>query len=119
MTLARLCFAVTFQLKFPNIRRMTMLSPKERKDALKAVPHWKHKSQIIRRTFEFKDFPAAIRFVDAIAKVAEKAWHHPDIDVRWNKVTLALTTHDAGGLTAKDISLASKFDALGVRARAK
>lgn len=98
---------------------MTILSTRERTDALKRIPAWKHKSQVIRRTFEFKDFPAAIRFVNATAKVAEKEWHHPDIDIRWNKVTLALTTHDAGGLTAKDIALASKFDALGVRARAK
>jgi 4a-hydroxytetrahydrobiopterin dehydratase len=48
--------------------------------------------------------------VNAVARLAEKAWHHPDIDIRWNKVTLTLTTHDAGGLTKKDFALAKKFD---------
>ena len=54
--------------------------------------------------------PAAIRFVNAVARIAERAWHHPDIDIAWNKVTLTLTTHDAGGLTAKDFELARQFD---------
>jgi 4a-hydroxytetrahydrobiopterin dehydratase len=76
------------------------------------VPDWKKKSATISRTFVFKDFPAAIIFVNAVAKPAEKANHHPDIDIRWNKVTLVLTTHDAGGLTEKDFALAKKFDAL-------
>jgi len=57
----------------------------------------------IARTYQFKDFPAAIQFVNAVAALAEQAWHHPDIDIRWNRVTLALTTHDAGGLTEKDL----------------
>ena len=56
--------------------------------------------------------PAAVRFVNQVAKLAEAAWHHPDIDIRWNKVTLTLTTHDAGGLTRKDFVLARKFDRL-------
>ena len=80
------------------------------KSALASVPDWKKKSTVISRTFQFKDFPAAIKFVDAVARIAEQAWHHPDIDIRWNKVTLALTTHDAGGLTKKDFTLAKKFD---------
>ena len=66
----------------------------------------------IVRTFEFKDFPAAIKFVAAVAALAEQAWHHPDIDIRWNKVTLTLSTHDAGGLTEKDFALARQFDQL-------
>ena len=80
------------------------------KVALTTVPDWKKRGATITRTFEFKDFPAAIKFVNAVAKLAEKAWHHPDIDIRWNKVTLTLTTHDAGGLTERDFSLAKKFD---------
>ena len=71
------------------------------KSALAAVPEWTRKGATISRTFQFKDFPAAIEFVNAVARVAEEAWHHPDIDIRWNKVTLALTTHDAGGLTER------------------
>ena len=90
---------------------MAILSQKQRTEAMRHVPDWRRRGQIIRRTFEFKDFPAAIRFVNAIAKTAEKAWHHPDIDIRWNKVTLSLTTHDEGGLTKKDFALAAKFDA--------
>ena len=91
---------------------MAKLTAKQIKDALPDVPHWQKKTQVIQRTYEFKDFPAAIKFVNAAARLAEKAWHHPDIDIRWNKVTLALTTHDEGGLTARDFALAEKFDRL-------
>jgi 4a-hydroxytetrahydrobiopterin dehydratase len=80
--------------------------------ALMALPQWKRNGQVIARTFQFKDFPAAMKFVNQIADLAEQAQHHPDVDVRWNKVTLALTTHDAGGLTEKDFALAKQFDAL-------
>jgi 4a-hydroxytetrahydrobiopterin dehydratase len=83
--------------------------------SLASVPDWQKKSGVISRTFQFKDFPAAVKFVDAVAHLAEEEWHHPDIDIRWNKVTLALTTHDAGGLTEKDFALAKKFDALSRR----
>jgi len=82
------------------------------KTGLAAVSDWKKKSSTITRTYQFKDFPAAVRFVNAVARIAEKAWHHPDIDIRWNKVTLTLTTHDAGGLTDKDFKLARRFDRL-------
>ena len=79
---------------------------------MRSVSRWRRKAQVIQRIYQFKDFPAAIKFVNAVARAAEKAWHHPDIDIRWNKVTLALTTHDAGGLTEKDFRLAAKFDSL-------
>ncbi|HXR05191.1 MAG TPA: 4a-hydroxytetrahydrobiopterin dehydratase [Verrucomicrobiae bacterium] len=85
------------------------------KAALAGAPDWEMQKAAIARTFQFKDFPAAIRFVDAVAELAEQAWHHPDIDIRWNKVTLTLTTHDAGGLTKKDFVLARKFDELSLR----
>ena len=91
---------------------MAKLNSKQIKTALAAVPEWTRKGQTITRTYQFKDFPAAIRFVNSVAKLAERAWHHPDIDIRWNKVTLLLTTHDAGGLTDKDIKLAKQFDRL-------
>ncbi len=83
--------------------------------ALATVPNWKRDGATISRTFQFKDFPAAMKFVNAVADAAEAAWHHPDIDIRWNKVTLTLTTHDAGGLTDKDFALAKKFDELSAR----
>lgn len=89
---------------------MAKLSLKKITESLRAVPAWKKKGAAITRTYQFKDFPAAIRFVNAVAKLAEKAWHHPDIDIRWNKVSLTLTTHDQGGLTEKDFDLAKRFD---------
>lgn len=91
---------------------MPKLTPSQIKAALRAVRKWKKRGKTISRTYAFKDFPAAIKFVNAVARVAEKAWHHPDIDIRWNQVTLTLTTHDAGGLTEKDFALAQRFDRL-------
>ena len=91
---------------------MQKLSPVEIRGAQKSIPTWKRKGATISRTFAFEDFPAAMKFVNAVARAAEKACHHPDIDIRWNKVTLTLTTHDAGGLTTKDFSLAERFDGL-------
>jgi 4a-hydroxytetrahydrobiopterin dehydratase len=91
---------------------MPKLEPTGIKQALTLVPEWKQKGATLTRTYVFKDFPAAIRFVNKVARVAEKAWHHPDIDIRWNKVTLTLTTHEQGGLTEKDFALARKLDEL-------
>jgi len=91
---------------------MEKLTSDQIKTALASVPAWKQQNSAITRTFQFKDFPAAIKFVDAIAGPAEKQYHHPDIDIRWNKVTLTLSTHDAGGLTEKDFNLAKEFDRL-------
>jgi 4a-hydroxytetrahydrobiopterin dehydratase len=94
---------------------MKKLSAPEIKTALASVPDWKKNGLTIARTYPFKDFPAAIKFVNAVAKLAEQAWHHPDIDIRRNQVTLTLTTHDTGGLTEKDFDLAGKFDKLSLR----
>ena len=80
--------------------------------SLATAPQWQRQGDVITRTFEFKDFIAAMKFVNAVAALAEDAWHHPDVDIRWNKVTLALTTHAAGGLTDKDFNLAKRIDAL-------
>jgi 4a-hydroxytetrahydrobiopterin dehydratase len=91
---------------------MTKLDSPRIKTALTTVPDWRKQGAAITRTYQFKDFVAAVKFVNAVAKLAEKAWHHPDIDIRWNKVALALSTHDAGGLTEKDFTLARKFDRL-------
>ena len=83
--------------------------------ALSALPQWSRSGDVITRTYQFKDFPAAMNFVNAVASLAEQAQHHPDMDVRWNKVTLALTSHDAGGLTEKDFELARQCDAQSKR----
>ncbi len=76
------------------------------------IPDWTRRGAVIRRTFTFVDFAAALRFVNAVGRAAEAAAHHPDIDIRWNRVRLALTTHDAGGLTLKDVELAARCDRL-------
>lgn len=91
---------------------MAELNPEQIKTALPAVKEWKKQSASITRTFQFKDFAAAMAFVNKVAHAAEAANHHPDIDVRWNKVTLTLATHSEGGLTQKDFDLAKQIDGL-------
>jgi 4a-hydroxytetrahydrobiopterin dehydratase len=91
---------------------MKKLNTARIKAALRSVPKWSRRRTMIVRTFVFADFVAAVRFVNKVAKLAEAAWHHPDIDIRWNKVSLTLSTHDAGGLTQNDFALARKFDRL-------
>ena len=91
---------------------MAELTPEQVKGALGAVKGWEKQSVEIQRTYEFKDFAAAMEFVNKVARVAEEADHHPDIDIRWNKVKLALATHSEGGMTQKDFDLAKKIDGL-------
>ena len=78
--------------------------------ALQALPKWRADDGKLVRDFAFADFRAAMQFVNGIAELAEHAGHHPDIDIRYNKVKLALETHDAGGLTEKDSALAKQID---------
>jgi len=80
--------------------------------ALKGVPEWGEHHGAIQRTFSFANFVESMRFVDEVAKLAEAQQHHPDILIRYNKVTLTVNTHDAGGITSKDFSLAKAVDAL-------
>ncbi len=89
---------------------MPLLTPRDIEVALRRMRHWTKKSSTIAREFQFPDFPTAIRFVNRVARLAEKAWHHPDIDIRWNKVRLTLTTHDQGGLTERDFVLADRLN---------
>lgn len=91
---------------------MRRMNSSEIKAAMERVPDWRRKRQSLARTFQFKDFAAALRFVNAVARCAEKAGHHPDIDIRWNVVSLGLTTHDAKGVTEKDFALAEQVDRL-------
>jgi 4a-hydroxytetrahydrobiopterin dehydratase len=74
---------------------------------LKSLPDWKIESSELTRIFVFKDFRTSLAFVNKVGDLAEAAGHHPDIDIRYNRVRLALMTHDAGGLTAKDFDLAA------------
>lgn len=80
--------------------------------ALARLAHWHQIGQSIVRTYSFINFVTAIDFVRAVATVAEEVQHHPDIDIRWNQVTLTLTTHDSGGLTDLDFSVAERCDRL-------
>ena len=73
---------------------------------------WTRSGDELVRTVALKDFAEAMTFVNAVAGLAEAANHHPDIAISWNKVTLHLTTHDAGGLTQADLDLAAGIDAL-------
>jgi 4a-hydroxytetrahydrobiopterin dehydratase len=97
---------------FGQLPRMATLNASQIRAALATVPGWKKRGKTLTRTFQFKDFAAAMKFVNAVARRAEKAWHHPDIAICWNKVTLTLTTHSEGGLTEKDFELARQFDRL-------
>ena len=72
---------------------------------------WRREGDEIERVFELDSFPAALEFVERVGELAETANHHPDIDIRYRNVRIALTTHDAGGLTEKDFALAAQVDA--------
>jgi 4a-hydroxytetrahydrobiopterin dehydratase len=91
---------------------MSKLSPADSASRLGALTAWKIESGELTRTFQFGDFSGSLRFVNGVGELAEKAAHHPDIDIRYNKVRLALVTHDAGGLTTKDFDLAAEVDKL-------
>jgi 4a-hydroxytetrahydrobiopterin dehydratase len=91
---------------------MYRLSTEEAVSHLNALPRWRIEKGELTRTFDFKDFKAALAFVNLVGERAEEAGHHPDIDIRYNRVRLALVTHDAGGLTAKDFDLATEADRL-------
>ncbi|MFV1999421.1 MAG: 4a-hydroxytetrahydrobiopterin dehydratase [Acidimicrobiia bacterium] len=73
-------------------------------------PNWERSGESISRTFMFGDFNEAMGFVTRVAIASEVADHHPDIDIRWNKVTCVLSTHSENALTSKDLTLATKFD---------
>jgi len=88
---------------------MPVLSSNEINQQLTAIPDWQLKNGELVRTFTFEDFREAMSFVNSVAGLAEHAGHHPDIDIRYNKVHLALSSHDAGGITEKDFSLATKI----------
>lgn len=89
-----------------------LLSNTDIDDALADLPEWTLTDKSITRTVEAPTFPAAIDLVSRVATAAEAADHHPDIDIRWRKLTFTLSTHSAGGLTEKDVRLAHEIDSL-------
>lgn len=80
--------------------------------ALASLAGWSQQGNAIVRTFILRSFPAALAFASAVGHLAERADHHPDILIQYKRVTLTLSTHSAGGLTAKDFALASEIDAI-------
>ena len=89
---------------------MQVLTTKQIKASLKAVANWSQRAQTICRTFKFEGFLNSIAFVNHITRVVQNLNHYPDIDIRFDQVTLTFTTHDAGGITEKDFSVARQCD---------
>jgi len=89
---------------------MERLSNSAIDETMASFPEWSQTGDAIQRTFQFGDFVQAMKFVNRVAEVAEAAQHHPDMLIRWDKVTLTLSTHDAGGITHLDFDLAGKCD---------
>ncbi len=77
---------------------------------MSALPEWSREGGVISRTFAFPQYMAGIAFVDKVARLAEEANHHPDMVVKWRKVSISLTTHSKGGLTDNDFALARQID---------
>lgn len=93
-------------------RPVPRLSDIEVQRKLGALPGWSRKGDTITKSYHFATFPAGIAFIATVADVAEAQQHHPDIDIRYTKVTFALSTHDSGGITEKDFVLAEEIERL-------
>jgi 4a-hydroxytetrahydrobiopterin dehydratase len=91
---------------------MRLLPPTEAASYLTTLPAWKVETGKLTRNFEFEDFRGSLRFVNRVGNLAEEAGHHPDIEIRYNRVRLSLVSHDAGGLTDMDFELATRIDEL-------
>ena len=86
------------------------LTDAEISSRLQFLPDWRVESGVLSRTFAFEDFLSSLTFVNRVGELAERVGHHPDIDIRYNKVKLALISHDLGGLTERDFQLAAALD---------
>jgi 4a-hydroxytetrahydrobiopterin dehydratase len=91
---------------------MALLSDAEIESRLGDLPGWERDGKEIRKVFERGDFSGSVRFVDAILEPAEEMGHHPDLEISWNEVTVKVSTHSEGGLTAADFELAGKLERL-------
>jgi 4a-hydroxytetrahydrobiopterin dehydratase len=89
-----------------------LLSEEEIDDGLAGLEGWEREGEAISKTFELADFVGSVEFVDRLVGPAEDMGHHPDLEISWNRVTVTVTTHSAGGLTANDLELAGRIDAL-------
>jgi 4a-hydroxytetrahydrobiopterin dehydratase len=91
---------------------MPLLNEGDIQRAMEELDGWSKSGNEIVKHFEFDDFIHAMGFVNSVALLAERVNHHPDVDIRWNKVTLTLATHSEGGITKKDIALAKEIETL-------
>jgi 4a-hydroxytetrahydrobiopterin dehydratase len=89
-----------------------LLTDQEITESLDSLPGWRRSGNEITTTVELADFRAAMLYLGAVAYLAEEANHHPDVLIQWNRVTLTLSTHSAGGLTRADMELAKRVSAL-------
>lgn len=89
---------------------MAVLADAEIKEALGRLKGWQQNGGAIQRVFQFTDFKSAMLFVNKVAEAAEQANHHPDIDIRYNKVTMSLVSHDSGGVTERDVHMAERIN---------
>lgn len=86
------------------------LSDLEIQRALGSLSGWSRRGDTLTKTFTFEKFADGIAFVDRVAKIADAMDHHPDIDIRYTKITMSLSTHDAGGITQSDLTLAERIE---------
>ena len=91
---------------------MALLSDTEIDAKLADLPGWERSGEAVSKTFECGDFVGSVRFVESLVEPAEAMNHHPDLSISWDKVTVTISTHSEGGLTAADFELAGKVDAL-------
>ena len=91
---------------------MARLSDDEIRSGLEKLPGWERQDDEIQKEYELASFPDAIAFVTRVGFFAEKANHHPDLDVRWRKVRVSLSTHDEGGITGRDLALAGEIESV-------
>ncbi len=91
---------------------MELLSDIEIQSRLADLEGWERRDEAIEKTFELADFVESVRFVDKLVEPAEDMGHHPDLSISWNKVTVSITNHAAGGLTTSDFELARRIDAI-------
>jgi len=90
-----------------------LLSEGEIGDLLAAHPQWRRDGDLLRRSYEFADFRSAFGFMAQVALIAERLFHHPEWSNVYNKVELAITSHDVGGLSARDRDFIERVDAIG------
>jgi putative nucleotidyltransferase with HDIG domain len=100
------------QNTMPETKKSTVLDADALKASVAKLPGWRVEQGVLTRTFSFPNFVEALAFVQSLGVEAEQKQHHPDLDIRYSKVKIALVTHDAGGITAKDLELAEMADEL-------